>query len=540
MRQAAKSPGLAPENIAFVDALLGNLLVYSGDPAGGRRRLPRRPRARARAMRRRSPGRAAWRSAPGNLDEAIALFQRAADIVPLPEYVIALGDAQTAAGRTDDAARNFKLARAEIQLFQATGVVVDLDLALFEADHGDPSAGAGARRGRLQGDADRPRRRRPGLGAPPAGPRRRGERSARDEALRLGSHRPAAPVSRRARSRRPSAMPRALGGTSSWRSRPTRASRRPGPPRHAGSWPRCRTDRAATAPFIRSGRSLRTNDDSTRTLVATRPSCTADQGGPGGTGGPARPIGGEITLSTRSRPPASPARCSSRRRRSAASSRPATGRRRSSRAIPPRTTRTCTRSSARTIPNSLTIIANYVPLEEPAGGPNFFPFDPTVRYEIHIDNNGDGKADINYDFRFKTQPQGDELRRHPDVPLQRRADHQPDRPEPARSADLRRRSGTASGSPSDVPTPPANIGPRSTPDYAALAASAVKTLGNGTKLFAGQRDDAFFVDLGSIFDLAGLRRSTPSMPSRCRPRRASTASAASTPTRSPSRSRSSS
>ena len=71
-------------------------------------------------------------------------------------------------------------------------------------------------------------------------------------------------------------------------------------------------------------------------------------------------------------------------------------------------------------PNSLTIIANYVPLEEPAGGPNFFPFDPAVRYEINVDNNGDGKADINYTFRFKTHPQGQELRRHPDVPLQRR------------------------------------------------------------------------------------------------------------------------
>ena len=55
-----------------------------------------------------------------------------------------------------------------------------------------------------------------------------------------------------------------------------------------------------------------------------------------------------------------------------------------------------------TDPNKLTIIANYVPLEEPAGGPNFFPFDPAVRYEIHIDNNGDGKGDVNYKFRFKT------------------------------------------------------------------------------------------------------------------------------------------
>ena len=58
--------------------------------------------------------------------------------MPLPEYVIALADAQAAAGRADDAARNVDLARAEIQLFEATGVMVDLDLALFEAEHGDP------------------------------------------------------------------------------------------------------------------------------------------------------------------------------------------------------------------------------------------------------------------------------------------------------------------------------------------------------------------------------------------------------------------
>ena len=57
----------------------------------------------------------------------------------------------------------------------------------------------------------------------------------------------------------------------------------------------------------------------------------------------------------------------------------------------------------------------------------------------------------------------------------------------------------------DIPTPPVNIGPRSTPDYDALAAAAVTTLESGIKVFAGQRDDPFFVDLGSVFDLAGLR-----------------------------------
>jgi tetratricopeptide (TPR) repeat protein len=137
LRMAAASPGLAPENVAFAEALQGNLLVYSGDPGGAaeayRRALVTLP-AHAPSL----AGQARLAVGAGRLDDAIALFGRAADIVPLPEYVIALGEAQTAAGRADDAGRSFKLARAEIQLFQASGVIVDLDLALFEVDHGDP------------------------------------------------------------------------------------------------------------------------------------------------------------------------------------------------------------------------------------------------------------------------------------------------------------------------------------------------------------------------------------------------------------------
>jgi len=76
----------------------------------------------------------------GKLDDAIGQFEHASAVVPLPEYVVALGDAQAAAGRTADAAKSYDLARAEIQLFKAAGVVVDVDLALLEADHGDPAA----------------------------------------------------------------------------------------------------------------------------------------------------------------------------------------------------------------------------------------------------------------------------------------------------------------------------------------------------------------------------------------------------------------
>ena len=54
-------------------------------------------------------------------------------------------------------------------------------------------------------------------------------------------------------------------------------------------------------------------------------------------------------------------------------------------------------------PDTVTIVANYIPFEEPAGGPNFFNFDPSALYTIHIDNNGDGRDDVAYKFRFSTE-----------------------------------------------------------------------------------------------------------------------------------------
>ena len=155
-------------------------------------------------------------------------------------------------------------------------------------------------------------------------------------------------------------------------------------------------------------------------------------------------------------------------------------------------------------PDSLTIIANYVPLQEPAGGPNFFPFDDAVRYEIHIDNNGDGRPDTSYTFRFKSRPNRVNFAGIPtflynDGPITSLDDPNWLTPQ---TYDVERNGARIA---SNLPTPPANIGPRSTPAYADLATAAVNTLPDGTNVFAGQRDDAFFVDLGSIFDLAGLR-----------------------------------
>jgi Domain of unknown function (DUF4331) len=155
-------------------------------------------------------------------------------------------------------------------------------------------------------------------------------------------------------------------------------------------------------------------------------------------------------------------------------------------------------------PNTLTIIANYVPLEEPAGGPNFFPFDPSVRYEIYVDNNGDAKPDTSYTFQFKTNAKSTNFAGIPtflynDGPITTLTDDNLLAPQTY----VVRKNGTTIAS--KVRTVPANIGPRSTPSYVDLAKQGVATLGDGTKLFAGQRDDPFFVDLGSTFDLAGLR-----------------------------------
>lgn len=138
MRLAAEAPGLAPENTAFARVLLGNLLVYSGEPgaaddayAAALDLVPDHAPAHA--------GRGRLAVGSGQLADAIAHFKRAAAIVPLPEYVIALGDAQSASGDSAAAKRSYDLARAAIQLSEAAGVIVDVDLAVFEADHGDPA-----------------------------------------------------------------------------------------------------------------------------------------------------------------------------------------------------------------------------------------------------------------------------------------------------------------------------------------------------------------------------------------------------------------
>jgi hypothetical protein len=152
----------------------------------------------------------------------------------------------------------------------------------------------------------------------------------------------------------------------------------------------------------------------------------------------------------------------------------------------------------------VTLIANYIPLQGAASGPNFFEFGDDVLYEIHIDNDGDGRPDVTYQFAFTTHLRNPETflyntgpitsldspswNRHQTYTLTR-VEHG------GRSTVLGR----------NLACPPCNIGPLSTPNYPALAAAAVHGVGGNRKVFAGQRAEGFYVDLGSIFDLGNLR-----------------------------------
>jgi hypothetical protein len=158
-------------------------------------------------------------------------------------------------------------------------------------------------------------------------------------------------------------------------------------------------------------------------------------------------------------------------------------------------------------PDTVTIVANYIPLEEPAGGPNFNMFDDNVRYEIKVDNTGDGEEDVSYEFRFHTQIRNKNTFLYNTLPI---GVGTKDNPYPnlniVQTYDVVQfKKGNPRKLADDALTAPANVGPRSTANYEALVAPAITPLRDGGQVFAGPRDDPFFVDLGSIFDLGGLR-----------------------------------
>jgi hypothetical protein len=142
-------------------------------------------------------------------------------------------------------------------------------------------------------------------------------------------------------------------------------------------------------------------------------------------------------------------------------------------------------------PDTVTLIANYLPGEDPAAGPNWYTFSPSARYVLYADKNGDGKPDITWRFAFKNQKPVAFLQNTQQTYTVSRIDG---------------KSSRVVGS--GLLTPPDNIGPRSTPNYHALAMAGVHDLSDGSKVFAGQRDDGFFGDIGAIFDLVAIRSGT--------------------------------
>ena len=172
--------------------------------------------------------------------------------------------------------------------------------------------------------------------------------------------------------------------------------------------------------------------------------------------------------------------------------------------------------------DKVALIMDVIPGEEPSSGPNYWNFDPNVLYKFSVDNDGDGKADdVELEFRFRTEPirgiarqftlpfsyvggagglppitaldgpgsEGLGLRQRYTVTLVR-GHH---------------RTQVADG----LIAVPSNVGPRTMPNYAALAAQGTYDLGNGIKVFAGQREDPFYIDLGGVFDTLNLRRVPP-------------------------------
>jgi uncharacterized protein DUF4331 len=161
--------------------------------------------------------------------------------------------------------------------------------------------------------------------------------------------------------------------------------------------------------------------------------------------------------------------------------------------------------------DKLTVAANWIPFEDPAGGPNFYRFDDRAHYYINIDNTGDGVYDIRYQFAFKTHylNKNSFLYALPgvsgihDPKLQVQQSYTVTR-EKLKNGKTVSEKVIGRG----IPVAPNNVGPKTIPNYGAVASQAIHSLSGGGKVFAGQRDDPFFVDLGTAFDAINLRVGT--------------------------------
>ncbi|WP_326841132.1 DUF4331 domain-containing protein [Streptomyces sp. NBC_01558] len=151
-------------------------------------------------------------------------------------------------------------------------------------------------------------------------------------------------------------------------------------------------------------------------------------------------------------------------------------------------------------PDTVTLVANWIPFEEPNGGPNFYPFANDARYQMKIDADGNGKPDTTYTWKFTdhVRDSADQflyntgvVKTLADTTLNFRQTY---------DLTVTDSGGNTRTLLSGAPAAPSNVGKASMPDYASLRKEAVVPLPGGGQTFAGQASDPFFLDL-RIFDL---------------------------------------
>ncbi|WP_188190722.1 DUF4331 domain-containing protein [Nonomuraea sp. SYSU D8015] len=148
---------------------------------------------------------------------------------------------------------------------------------------------------------------------------------------------------------------------------------------------------------------------------------------------------------------------------------------------------------------TVTLLANWIPFQEPNGGPNFYTFDTNSRYNIKIDNDGDAQPDVTYQWTFRHEDKrGTTTFLYNNGPVTSLND-----PDLLFRQRYTLKRITPGGSRTLIPdgvVAPSNVGPASMPDYGTLRAQSIRGLPGGGKAFAGQSDEAFFLDL-RVFDL---------------------------------------
>ncbi len=155
-------------------------------------------------------------------------------------------------------------------------------------------------------------------------------------------------------------------------------------------------------------------------------------------------------------------------------------------------------------PDTVSLIATFIPFEGPAGGPNFYRFGDDVLYTIYVDNDADAKPDITYNFEFTTKIMNPNTFLYNTGPIKSLDDPNWNLRQYYKVTRIDKNGTTVLGE--NLASTPSNVGQHSTPNYDALMMAGVHSLSDGSMVFAGQSDDPFWVDVGAIFDLLSIRK----------------------------------